>query len=273
MGAEAADKPASADDRSTQRMSAEQFRQLFREAQRDTVDQAPPVDPRTRATTVDDAETTQRLAEQMREEPPAATLPITRPAARAAFAFDTSDEPEGAPAAPLPSPEVNAAIATSSAPTPVAAPRAGRAPLSTMELSPDMILQIAVNQPLAVPRPNMATMELTPDMILPERFRAAPAAPRPTPSPPSAGSQVPTIIVEEADMGSAPTELSPPSPTALAAPAAEASSTGAPSRIGFLARARDEIAKAWRSPSQISVGMKISIATLAFAVFVSLLLR
>lgn len=176
------------DERKTERMSAEEFQRLLQERGDDS--HAPAAARHgSRAATVEDPDTTAQLA--------ALTAPPPRAASPFEHAFDTSDEPE------VSAPRPRDAFATVEM-TPemiVRQPRVAREPLATMELSSDMILQIAVNGPLAVQRPAMATMELTADMILPEHMRpkagrAAPPA-APVQVQPASPPALPSVIVDQ----------------------------------------------------------------------------
>lgn len=178
-------------DRKTQRMSALQLQALVQEhgAEPPRVSTTARVVPR--ATTVEDAQTTAELA--------ALTASSSRTASK--YAFDTSDEPE---VIPPPARERTATVEMPPAKS-TRKPPVSRAPLATMELSSDMILQIAVNAPLAVKRPPLATMELTADMILAEHVAAAQktaAAPPAVPASVTAlatapGPALPSIIVDQ----------------------------------------------------------------------------
>lgn len=180
------------DERKTERMSAEQFRALLQERGDDAPHATPSARPASRAATVEDPDTTAQLA--------ALTAPPPRAASRVDLAFDTSDEPEVS----APSPRDRFAAVEMTPEMIVREPRAAREPLATMELSSDMILQIAVNGPLAVPRPAMATMELTADMILPEVMRPKPGRTSPPATPPAprrastaSAPALPSVIVDQ----------------------------------------------------------------------------
>lgn len=212
-------------ERKTERMSAEEFQRLLQD-RGDDAHATTTARLGSRAATVEDADTTAQLA--------ALTAPPPRAASQLEHAFDTSDEPEAA------APRLRDAFATVEM-TPemiVREPRAGREPLATMELSSDMILQIAVNGPLAVQRPPMATMELTPDMILPEVMRpkadrASPPAAPPPPRPASAPA-LPSVIVDQRRLRRE--ELQALEPTPVGTPAPVSRATRATATLRALAR-------------------------------------
>jgi hypothetical protein len=212
-------------ERKTERMSAEEFQRLLQDRGDDAHATAAPRHG-ARAATVEDADTTAQLA--------ALTAPPPRAAPQLEHAFDTSDEPEAA------APRPRDAFATVEM-TPemiVREPRAGREPLATMELSSDMILQIAVNGPLAVQRPPMATMELTPDMILPEGMRpkadrASPPA-APPPARPASAPALPSVIVDQRRLRRE--EIQALEPTAVGTPAPVSRAARATATLRALAR-------------------------------------